>query len=96
MLYLKMPELHIGVSVLEHGHCFPAMTLGSIDLYSLYDSESTRLQVTGHSGEVIIYNMFVPAIHCPTFGGDKTAGRVLEHSKPGISGWNSSFPLYPS
>lgn len=37
MLYLKMPELHTGVSVLEHGHCFPAMTLGPTDLYNLYD-----------------------------------------------------------
>lgn len=62
MLYLKMPELHTGVNVLEQECCFPAMTLGSIDLYNLYDSESTRLQVTGHSGEVIIYNMFVSAI----------------------------------
>lgn len=74
---------------------FSSHDLGSIDLYNLYDSESTRLQVTGHSGEVIIYNMFVSASHCPTFGGDKTAGRVLEHSKPGISGWNISFHYIP-
>lgn len=32
-----MPELHTGVSVLEHEGCFPAMTLRSIDLYNLYE-----------------------------------------------------------
>lgn len=42
MLHLKMPELHYRVSVLEHELCFPAMTLGSTELYKLYDSDSTR------------------------------------------------------
>lgn len=45
---------------------FSSHDLGSIDLYNLYDSESTRLQVTGHSGEVIIYNcLFLLATALP-------------------------------
>lgn len=53
MLYLKVPELHSRVSVLELELWFPAMTLGSTDLYGLHDSNSTRRYVGGHSGDVL-------------------------------------------
>lgn len=93
MLYLKVPELHSRVSVLEHELWFPAMTLGSTDLYVLHDSDSTRIYVGGHSGDVLTSlkkNIFFSAIRCPTFGDDKTAGRVLKgHSKPASSGCNT-------
>lgn len=78
MLYLKVPELHSRVSVLEHELWFPAMTLGSTDLYGLHDSNSTRRYVGGHSGDVLTsfkkHLFFFSATRCPTFGGDKTAG----------------------
>lgn len=53
MLYLKVPELHSRVSVLEHELWFPAMTLGSTDLYVLHDFDSTRIYVGGHSEDVL-------------------------------------------
>lgn len=59
MLYLKVPELHSRVSVLELELWFPAMTLGSTDLYGLHDSNSTRRYVGGHSGDVLTSFFFL-------------------------------------